>query len=134
MDINKVNQALTKFGDLLSEKPVWMLLIRRNGEVITQIGKYEHLVHSETILKEGTIASWIKSHSEHEIEMLDQLDHGNLQYTITVGTQGVFVILHLHGGFLIGISYHNIGIVSLDALADSIIMHFTKIIDALYDL
>ena len=60
MDIDKVNQALTKFGDLLSEKPVWMLLIRRDGEVITQVGTYEHLFHSETMLEDGMVASWIK--------------------------------------------------------------------------
>ncbi|MEO8613378.1 MAG: hypothetical protein ABI690_36140 [Chloroflexota bacterium] len=134
MDVKKVTQAVEKFGALLPEKPVWMLLMNREGDVITQVGKYEHLFHSETMLEDGSAAAWIQSHSTSEIDLLDHLDHGNLQYSISVGTEGVFVILHIHGDYLLGMSYHSIGVKSLDALADGIVLHFREILDALFDV
>jgi hypothetical protein len=130
-DETKVNQALQEFASSLAEQPAWIGLL-----------KYEYSKNPKRMDKFDFV--WSHSINDAEaayhthilalraIEALAAMKYGNFQYTIQAGGSGIYIIVNLLDTWILAISYLNVGVISLDAVIESILADFQMITDAIY--
>lgn len=123
-----VTDALHQLSDALAEKPVWLILLSRQGEVV---GKYGDFKFAFPPLTDTQVSDATMTHALQEIDMLDRTHHGTFQSSIHFGGDGTFIIVHLVDQYLLGISYYSIGINSLDAVVESVFANWHHILSPL---
>jgi hypothetical protein len=129
MDKEIIKQALQTFCDNLAEKPVWAILIRRNGELLARVGDNAYV--DPWALDYDLMARLTQSHSLHEVDFLDKTRMEDFEFSINAGRVGVYIVVNLLDAYFVGISYKNIGIRSYDAVIDSIHEHFYALLEAI---
>ena len=96
MDQAKLDQSLQDFADSLPETPVYIILMRQSGEIMSRWGELAGNLSSTDI------ARMTSALGLQERETLDSLKHGNLQYAIHAGGAGVYFIINLIDTYLVG--------------------------------
>jgi hypothetical protein len=129
MDDPTIALALQKLNSALPEPAKWMILLKRNGEVLGRIGEY--LTYIPPPLKDELVASSTYAHATAEIEMLEGLKHGTFQYSISIGGDGIYFIFHLNDAYWLGISYQWVGVHSFDAVIDGVLGNFQQLLETL---
>jgi hypothetical protein len=120
MDIERIKNSLNEFAFSLTDKPKWVGLMKHEGDLLIEVGQFEHLAgntpNKEDIVRETQRAALAAQNTMFTI------DYGNLQLSIHLGTESVYVIINLIDKWLVGISYHGAGegccITSFDALLE----------------
>jgi hypothetical protein len=126
----KIDQALQDLANRLPEAPKWMILVRRNGEFVSRIGEFINLP-TGTQLEDNWAATLTHTHAMHEIHMLDGTQHGTFQHSISVGSDGIYFIVHLNDAYVLGVSYQWIGVQSIDAIVEEVTTNFYPVLEAL---
>ena len=126
MDKSRVDQALKDFSAKLPDAPEWMIVIRVNGEFISRIGEYSYLPHMTIDDNTASLATF--THGMNLLTTLDHLRFGNLQYSLTIGSKRMFMLVHLNDAFFLGISY--IGVQSIDATIEEVLLWSRDILEA----
>ena len=123
MDKERVNQALEIFRSSLPTPPVWVMLIRtRDGRALGRAGEFRDIYPTHPQLEDDFVASLTHAHAEHEYETLQKLEHGNFQFSVNVGGNGLHIVINLVDAYVLAISYLRVGIQgSLDSLLDRIL-------------
>ena len=130
MNKDKIDKALREFTNALPEAPAWVILIKRDGELLSKVGEFSHIYR--TRLDDNEVTQLTHQLGLYQQDTLDSLQHGNLQYGIHCGANGVYIIVNLIDGYWLGISYQRVGVKSFDTVIEGIFMHFQRILDAIY--
>jgi hypothetical protein len=122
VDKLRVNQALETFFRGLSTPPAWVMLIRsKDGEALGRVGQFRDVYPTHPPLEDNFVASLTYAHAEHEYDMLKKLEHGNFQFSMSVGGNGPYIMINLMDAYVLAISYLRGGIQgSLDSFFDYI--------------
>jgi hypothetical protein len=126
MDIKTVNTALVSLKTALPQEPEWIVLIRENGELIGKVGEYPYLTHRA--IDDSIVVSAIHDHETHLLNVLDRLKQGNLQYSITVGSDRTFLLVNLNDAYVLVIAF--VGVTSYDTLVDRVLLYSRDLLDA----
>jgi len=130
MDKAKVDRALQTFGNQLPEAPKWIILVTRTGELVNKVGAFDNL--TSPLLDDERAASLLYDHALSEIKTLDNLKHGTYQFSVSVGSEGIYFLFHLNDAYLLGISYQMTVVRSIDAIVDAVLANFFSVLEALY--
>jgi hypothetical protein len=132
MNKQMVEQALATFSSRLVENPRWIILQKRNGQLLGRIGDFDNLIDfTSPCLDEEIATTHTHAHGSNEIEMLNALKHGNFQYSVSIGSAGTYFIFHLNDTYFLGISYQGVGVESIDKVLESVLANFYELLAAL---
>jgi hypothetical protein len=128
MNKSKVDEALQEFLDFLPDKPLWVAIVSRSGEFIARSGDYPHRYAQP--VNDELAGQWIQAYGLQQLDILDKLSQGNLQYSLSVGSGGILFLVHLNDAYFLAMSL--VDLKSFDALVEAMQANFGGIIDALY--
>jgi hypothetical protein len=118
MDIERIKNSLNEFALSLADKPKWVGLMRHEGDFLIEVGKFER-VAGNIATKDDIVRETQRAALASRKTMIT-INQGNLQLSIHLGTESVYVIINLIDKWLVGISYHGAGegccVTSFDAL------------------
>ncbi len=106
------------------------MLVKRNGEFVSRIGEFAYV--TPWGLEDKSIAAAIHHHAIDEIRSLDETANGTYQYSVSVGSAGIYFLFHLNDAYLLTICYHSIGVDSLDDVIDKVLLNFHSLLEVLY--
>lgn len=99
---------------------------------MSRIGEYADIIPPP--LKDELVASGTYAHAMEAIEMLESMKHGTFQYSITIGSDGIYFIFHLNDTYLLGVSYQWVGVSSIDAVVEGVLANFYELLKTLNPL
>ncbi len=120
--------ALTILVEALPVSPRWVLLCNQNGELVARLGEFLN-----PTLNEAIVSSITREHILREIGTLENLKFGNLQFSLHIGSKGVYCIFYLNNAYILGLGYENVNVPSFDSVVESVLGNFYALLEALYD-
>src|SRR5271165_1640743 len=123
---SQIADALQKFNSSLPKPAKWIVLLKRDGGFLSRVGEY--MTYLPPPLKDELVAFYTHAHAMAEIEMLDGLKHGTFQYSISIGSKGIYIIVNLNDTYILGISYQWSGVRSFDETIEAILANFMELL------
>jgi hypothetical protein len=123
-----VTTAIETLLSALPSQPRWTLLHTIDGKLIQKRGEFLHPSLSTQIVSRAT-----QEHRHAEINLLDEVGFGTFQFSLHVGSQGVYIVFHLNDAYLLSLSYENVLLISFDAVIESVQNNFLPLLEALYE-
>jgi hypothetical protein len=128
MDKAKVDQAVEQFVKALPERPEWVVIVDRSGQFVTRVGHYTWRYGMQ--LTDEIATTYTHKHGINQIETLDKLNHGNLQYSMSFGSDYVLFLFNLNDAFFMSLCFE--GVASFDAIIEGFRRNFGIVTEALW--
>jgi hypothetical protein len=128
-DKTRAQEALQNLIGLLPERPKWVVLLKRSGELVVRAGEFTNV--RAPFLNENLVAVATRDQALNEIQMLEKIQQGTFQFSISIGSEGVYFVFHLNDTYLLGLSYQDVGVQSFDAIVHKVVTNFYSLLETL---
>lgn len=104
----RLQPALTEYGESLPEMPKWIGLIDHEGKFVASRGEIVPVAGNQT-LPHNAIASQLSKLAKCNYQTLDALGFQNFSSSVHIGHSGTLFLVNLDDCFVLTVAYYGFG-------------------------